>query len=110
MKFYYVTKEMPNGQEWEYTFLMDFDIADHFGIAAVKNTYVRVMKEWGHNIKAVSELYIALNMRIWYWYDQGNEKMARVYDGLWKSLGDWVYSKKSGFTKEDHTYFFHMTD
>ena len=109
MKFYFMTKTMPNGSEWEYTFLMDFDIADHFGIPAVKNTFTRVIKEWGSNIKAMAELYIALNMRIWYWYEQGNEKLAREYDKLWRYVKDYVY-KPGKFSREDLDYFFDFTD
>lgn len=109
MKFYFLTKTMPSGAEWEYTFLMDFDIADHFGVPAVKDTYRRVIKAWGKDIKAISEVYIALNMRLWYWYDKGNAALAEVYDELFYKLRDFVY-EKGRFSKEDLSYFFEMTD
>lgn len=110
LSFYFVPRNMPNGSEFEFTFHLDFDIADHFGASAVKDTYRRALKCWKRNIKAVAELYIVLNERIWFWYRKGNEALARVYDELWRKLGAFVYDDKTKFSKEDLEYFFKMTD
>lgn len=47
MNFYFLTRTMPSGEEWGYTFLSDFDIADHFGVPAVRDTYCRAVGDWG---------------------------------------------------------------
>lgn len=106
----FVTREMPNGTPWEYTFLSDLDIADHFGEKAIRDTYKRVMKEWKTNIRAMAEFYVALNMRLWFWYRNGNERLARVYDELFPKVKNYVYSKRAKFTKEDLDVFFELTD
>ena len=110
MNYYYCTRTMPNGTPWKYTFLSDFDIADHFGKGAVRDTYKRVMREWKTDIKAMAELYIALNMRLWFWYQTGHEDLAKLYDELFFKTKNFVYSPRAKFTKEDLDYFFEMTD
>ena len=46
---YFYTDSMPNGKKFEYTFLSDFDIADHFGTKAIQDTYKRAFNEWKTN-------------------------------------------------------------
>lgn len=110
MNFYFVTKNMPNGEEFEYTWLMDFDIADHFGEKAIKDTYKNALKFWKKDIVAIAQLYVALNMRLWFWYEKGNEKYAKIYDELFYKLRDYVYSEKPHYTKEELNTFFRITD
>lgn len=107
---YFYTDTMMNGSKFEYTFLMDFDIADHFGIPAIKDTYERCLKEWKGNIKAIAEMYICLNMRLWFWYEKGNETLARVYDDLYYKLRDYVYGDDTPYNKEELNVFYRMTD
>ena len=42
-------------------------------------------------------------------YEQGNEKLAREYDKLWRYVKDYVY-KPGKFSREDLDYFFDFTD
>lgn len=43
------------------TFYMDFSIADHFGEAAIRDTYKRAFKSWKNNVEYLTELVMALN-------------------------------------------------
>ena len=56
---YFYTDKMPNGKKFEYTFLSDFDIADHFGTKAIQDTYKRAFNEWKTDIKAIAEMSVA---------------------------------------------------
>lgn len=109
MNFYFLTRTMPSGEEWGYTFLSDFDIADHFGVPAVRDTYSRAVGDWGGNIRALSELYIALSLRLCFWYEKGNKALTEAYDALFNKLRDFVY-EEGRFSKEELRCFFEVTD
>ena len=106
----YVTQTMPNGNKFKYTFMSDFDIADHFGEHAVRDTYKRCLKEWKTDIIAVAEIYITLNMRCWWWYYQHNKIMSRLYVELFYDLENYVYDEDSPYSKDELCVFFGMTD
>ena len=106
----YIPSTMPNGKEYQTTFHMDFDIADRFGIKAVKDTYKRAFNSWKNDIEYITELCIVMNIRCWYWYSKGNAELSKLYGEYYYQVKDYVYSDKSGFSKEDHSYFFDMTD
>ena len=46
------------------TFFEDFSIADHFGIAAIRDTYKRAFNEWKNDYKYLTELVLVLNWKI----------------------------------------------
>ena len=102
---YFYTDSMPNGKKFEYTFLSDFDIADHFGASAIKDTYKRAFNEWKTDIKAIAEMSVALNMRCWFWY-QKNEALCELYQNLFYKLQDYVYRDNTEYSEEElHTYW-----
>lgn len=107
---FYVPSTMPNGKEYQTTFHMDFDIADHFGIEGVKDTYDRAFNSWKNCIEYITELCIVMNIRSWYWYSKGNEDLSKLYADYYYQVKDYVYSDDSKFSKEDQSYFFDMTD
>lgn len=111
---YHVPRYMPNGEEYVTSFQMDFDIADHFGIKAVKDTFERAFKSWRSDIEYVTELAITLNLRSWFWCEcpkrPDNMELSKLYADLYYKVRDWVYSKKASFTQEDLDYYFRMTD
>lgn len=110
MRYYFYTETMPNGTKFEYTFFTDFDIADHFGENAIRDTYNRCLNSWKSNVKAIAEMYIALNMRLWLWYEAGNEKLARIYDELYFKLRNFVYADDTIYSEDELRTFFEMTD
>lgn len=66
----------------EYTFYMDFQIADKFGEKGVRDTYNSVKKGWLSDPAAWGEVVCALNWRLWDLY-KTDEAIARVYQELW---------------------------
>ena len=88
------------------TFYSDFSIADNFGIDAVKDTYKRAFENWKSNYKYLTELVMVLNWKIWEHY-QSNEKLARVYNDLWKQADEYACENLKG---EELDYFYRTTD
>ena len=88
------------------TFYMDFSIADHFGLNAVKDTYKRAFKEWKNNVEFVTELSMVLNWKCWEHYEN-NKTLARLYDTLWREIDGWCYDNLKG---DDLSYYFRTTD
>lgn len=89
------------------TFYYDFTIADHFGIAAIKDTYNRAFKEWRGNYEMLTALVVILNHKIWENYHAGNEPYAKVYDQLWKEADNYAMEHLKG---SDLEYFLEITD
>jgi hypothetical protein len=90
------------------TFYEDFSIADKFGISAITDTYNSIKRNLKSlDYKYTTELYMALNWKIWEHYYKNNEPIARLYDKLWREIGAWVYEN---FNKEELSYFYRITD
>ena len=106
---FYIPETMPNGIPYETTFHMDFDIAEHFGMKGVKDTFKRAFKEWKKDIEFVTELGIVMNERCWFWDQHGQEELSKYYAERWYEIEDYVYKAKC-FKEEDRNYFFKMTD
>ena len=95
-----------NGYTPKTTFWDDFTIADHFGTAAVQDTYVRAFNEWKSNIEYLTELVMVLNHKIWY-YHEHNDTLCRLYDRLWKEADVWCMENLKG---DDMDYYLQITD
>lgn len=65
------------------TFYMDFDIADHFGASAIRETYKSAL-QWKSDVKYMTELVMVLNWKIWEHYERNNHTIAKLYDELWE--------------------------
>ena len=65
-------------------FMLDFCIAERFGVKAVKDTFKRAFAEWKDNVEYFASLVLTLNLnhRIWALY-KTNDEMTRVYNDLW---------------------------
>ena len=72
------------------TFYMDFTIADHFGIEAIKDTFNRAFEEWKTDYKYLTFLVLNLNHKIWEHYENRNEEYARLYDKLWRQADEYA--------------------
>lgn len=92
----------------ETTFWSDFTIADHFGEAAVKDTYKRGVEFAMLDVRYYAELVLVLNHKIWEHYKQNHESMATLYDKLWREADGKAYEIFTS-DEERHTYF-QMTD
>lgn len=110
-KYYYNA----SGKKLEYTFSGDFALADWRGEKAVRETYNRVIKSWGSDYKAFTEIALALNLLSWA-NDQlqkqgisGREAYIELYSDLYYDAKDAFYEKYAD-NDEAKKYFFEMTD
>ena len=94
------------GYEQKTTFWMDFSIADHFGVAAIKDTYKRAFKAWKNNTEYVTELVMVLNWKCWQ-YAGKMPTYSTLYSDLFYELRDWCLDNLKG---DDLTYFLRTTD
>lgn len=80
---------MPEGYKMQYTWWMDFTIADRFGLKAVEDTYRNAFKFWHDNRIAMQELTLVLNWKGWKFYEKDNSSpMAKLYFELYEECYD----------------------
>lgn len=100
------------------TFWLDFSIADKFGESAIRDTYKRAFEGWKEDIRYMTALCIVLNHKIWQLYET-NDKLARVYDELWKQTDGFILEcenagtqkeKYTNFNQDEVAYFIQATD
>ena len=95
------------GYQPQTTFWSDFGIAEPFGEKAIEDTYNRAFREWKNDKVYLTELSMMLNWKIWQHYDRGNEKVARLYDKLWKQTDKYAHTHLKG---DDLQYYIRTTD
>ena len=93
--------------ECQTAFWEDFSIAEHFGEEAVRDTYKRAKAEWSTDRIYGTELSMVLNHKCWYWYEEQNTKLGRLYGELWEEWHTWVLENWKG---EDLRYYLRVTD
>lgn len=100
------------------TFWLDFSVADKFGESAIRDTYKRAFEGWKEDIRYMTALCIVLNHKIWQLYET-NDKLARVYDELWKQTDGFILEcenagtqkeKYTNFNQDEVAYFIQATD
>ncbi len=89
------------------TFGMDFSIADAFGTTAIEDTYKISIDYALSDYRYFAEFVLVLNHKIWQWY-QTNEKIARVYDKLWREANSMI--NQENFSMEELQYIFRYLD
>ena len=97
---------LPNGYTMTTTFFEDFSIADAFGAPAIKDTFNRAFKHWKDDTVYLTELVIALNLKIWQWY-QKNDEYAKIYNELWEKADEYACTNLEG---DDLKFFYDTTD
>lgn len=95
------------GIEQKTTFDSDFDIADSFGIDAVKDTYNRAKKEWKSNVEYFAELVMVLNWKCWQHYYRKNNELGMLYKALYYDADAIAYDTFKG---DELNYYIRMTD
>ena len=98
---------LENGYETFTTFWSDFTIADKFGVDAVEDTFNRAFEEWKHNYKYLTELTLILNLKLWQWYNLGNEDMYTIYNKCWDKCDRYGCNNLKG---EELKYFLDILD
>ena len=99
--------EEMTGYKPKTTFWSDFTVADHFGLAAIMDTYRRAFKEWKSNYVYLTELVMVLNWKIWQHHEEGNNEYARLYNDLWEKTDLYAQENLRG---EELDYFYRTTD
>lgn len=99
--------ELMNGYKMISTFPTDFDIADKFGLGAIKDTFKRAFNEWKSNYVYLTELVITLNFKIWEHYENGNQEFASLYNELWEEADNYACENLKG---EELSFFYRVTD
>lgn len=99
----YVKNEM--GYDTITTYWEDFSIADHFGKAAIIDTFKRALLNTDY--KMMTELCMVLNHKIWNHYNKGNMPYAETYNDLWEKCKETIYKT---FNKEQLRYYYEITD
>lgn len=97
---------LPNGYTMTTTFFEDFQIANAFGVKAVKDTYKRAFNDWKDNYVYLTELVIALNLMIWDTYGKNNA-LADVYNELWIEADEYACNNLKG---DELSFFYRTTD
>lgn len=108
-----------------YTFYSDFSIAEFCEVYmhdanAVIDTYKRVKESWGKDIKAITEVCMVLNHKIWSFYDgvdssylkcseEWRQKFAEVYQSLYDDCTEYI-QKTFGNDSEAMSYYYEVTD
>ncbi len=108
-------KAFYQGGELEYTFVNDFAIADWYGAKDVKETYNRVIKEWGKDYKAMTEIVVSLNLLSWAHEQlrkqgiEGRNEFIDLYIELYEKAMD-LFHDTFKDNKKAQDYFFNKTD
>lgn len=89
------------------TYYTDFGIAEWYGEDAIRDTYAMAVDNWGKSIEWMTEIVMVLNWKIWEHYHGGNDKLAKLYDELWRKAEDYVVKNFKG---DDLSYFYRVTD
>lgn len=89
------------------TFDTDFSIADCFGEVSIKDTYNRALEYAKTNYKYLTELVLILNWTLWFHYEKGNQKLAKLYNSLWEKTQNYAFDTLKG---DELKYFIHTTD
>ena len=94
------------GYEMITTFGTDFDIADSFGAAAVKDTFNRAFAEWRSEYRYLTELILVLNWKSAQHYGI-NMTLSKLYADLWSQADQYACDNLQGKELE---YFYRVTD
>ena len=72
------------GYEFKTTFWNDFTIAEKFGKNSIIDTFNRAFEECKDDYIYLTELVLVLNWKIWQYWEEGNDDLAKLYDSLWR--------------------------
>ncbi len=89
------------------TFITDFEIADAFGLDAIRDTYNRAFKEWKSDYKYLTELVMILNWQCARHYGQNRRDFAMLYADLYNDARDYAIDNLKG---AEFSYFWKITD
>lgn len=90
------------------TFLQDFTIADHFGLAAIQDTYNRSFEAHKDSIEYLDALVVVLENKFFAWCEKDEDK-ARLYGRLSREVDAFILDRDEdgfkNFTREEICYY-----
>lgn len=96
------------GQEFDYKgFMQDFKIAEHFGKAAIFDTWKRAMNEWRDNVEYFASFVLTLNHLMWNHYHENQIAISHYYEELWRKADQFAYGHFKG---DDLSYYIRFLD
>lgn len=106
----------------KYTFYYDFSIADWFGEKSIRETYDNVIKSWGGNYEALTEIIMVLNHKSWSFAqrvdssyigsrcsDSVSDKYKKVYAELYE-CADAEFIKRYKKNAVAMSHYYEVTD
>ena len=106
----------------QYTFYSDFSVADWYGEKPIRDTYKNVIKSWGDNYKALTEIVMVLNHKSWsfdgkvdsHWLgsrctEEVRQRYIEVYAELYNKA-DAEFRKRYKDNDDAMRYYFEVTD
>ncbi len=109
----------------KYTFYHDFAIAEFCEVYmrdkdAIRKTYNDCIRSYGNNYKALTELIMVLNHKLWAYYQKVDSRylgiddakameFSKLYDTLWKEAQQVLYKNFEG-NNEAMSYYYDVTD
>lgn len=87
----------------------DFGVADvliDMEPNGIQDTFDRAFAECKDDTEYGTELAMVLNHKIWEWHEK-NEKVAKIYDKLWKEVDEYIMSNWKG---DKLNYYLRTTD
>ena len=94
-----------NFEQYKAFFWAQFDLAeqsDEIELAAEK--FFDAIHE---DVLPLAALVTVLNHKCWYWYDNNEEDLSKIYSDLYYKYNDnaWDWLEKNGTDEERHWYF-----
>ena len=90
---------LPNGYTMTTTFFEDFDIAERFGVEAVKETFKTSFENWKYNPVYLTELAIVMSNNSIAHYDT-NRELSMTYTELYNKVDDYCMNNFNGKSLE----------
>lgn len=102
-------------ETWEdlpFNFSGDFIIASHFGEQAIMDTYNRILEDNENDYRILIRLIYDVNSLSWYFYEQGNETLSRIFARLYDEAVDAFDAtyENAENKKEIYNYYFQKLD
>ena len=106
----------------QYTFYSDFSIADWYSESSIRDTYKNVIKSWGGDYKALTEIVMVLNHKSWSFHnkvdsdylgtrctEEVRQRYIEVYAELYEKA-DAEFRKRYKDNAEAMSHYYEVTD
>ena len=76
-------------------------------IGNIESASAQIYEDYQDDVQAMAALVTVLNHKCWYWYDNNNEKLSKIYSDLYYKYNEleWNWLEKYGTSDEKSWYF-----